>query len=283
MTTSPLAAPTVPGLAEAHPEWRAWLAVLETTAAEAAAPAWAAAVPAEVAGGGPVLAAATLAIERSVVERWLSRLFAATDVTALREAAGRTDALAVLAAAIELDSARLAALAQSADAPVEAFVGVAPLAAVPWLQACGRRWAASVDGAGGASCPVCGAWASLAEARGLERERRLRCARCGGDWRTEWLRCPFCGVDNHARLTSLVSDATGETRKVEACRECSAYVKTVTTLSAADPATLRLLDLATVDLDVAALERGFTRPAGLGQPLGVTVVERRASHRFWRR
>jgi FdhE protein len=70
---------------------------------------------------------------------------------------------------------------------------------------------------------------------------------------------------------------------VEACRECSAYVKTVTTLSAADPATLRLLDLATVDLDLAALERGFTRPAGLGQPLGVTVVERRVSHRFWRR
>lgn len=283
MISSTLAAPTVHGLAQAHPEWRAWLAVLETTAAEAAAPTWASAVPPDIASGSPVLAATTLAIERADVERWLRRLFGATDVAALREAAGRTDAVAVLAAAIELDSARLAALAQAADAPVEAFVGVAPLAAVPWLQACGRRWAASVDGAGGGSCPVCGAWASLAEARGLERERRLRCARCGGDWRTEWLQCPFCGVDDHARLTSLVSDATGETRKVEACRECSGYVKTVTTLSAADPATLRLLDLATVDLDVAALERGFTRPAGLGQPLGVTVVERRASHRFWRR
>jgi FdhE protein len=70
---------------------------------------------------------------------------------------------------------------------------------------------------------------------------------------------------------------------VDACRECSAYVKTITTLAAADAATLRLLDLATVDLDVAALDRGFTRPAGLGQPLAVAVAERRVARRFWHR
>jgi FdhE protein len=282
VTATTLAAPTAQGLADAHPEWRPWLALLEVTAKEAAAPAWADAVPEKTPGAVPALAGATLAIERAVAERWLRRLFAASDVSALREAAMRCDALAVLAAAIELDSARLAALAQAADAPVDAFIAVAPLAAVPWLEACGRRPASSVQ-AHGAWCPTCGAWAALAEARGLERERRLRCARCGGDWRTEWLTCPYCGIDDHTRLASLVGDATGESRKIEACRECTAYVKTVTTLAAADASTLRLLDLATVDLDLAALERGFTRPAGLGQPLGVTVVERPAARRFWRR
>jgi FdhE protein len=282
VTTTTLAAPTPEALAKAHPEWSAWLTLLEVTAEEATAPAWTAAVPAEISSDAPGLHGTTLTVERAVAARWLQRLFGASNVPALPEAAARSDALAVLAAAVELEHGRLVALAQAAGAPEDAFVAVAPLAAVPWLQACGRRWAARVTGRG-ASCPVCGAWAALAEARGLERERRLRCARCGGDWRTEWLTCPYCGVEDHARLTSLVADATGETRKVEACRDCTAYVKTVTTLAAADAPTLRLLDLATVDLDVAALERGFTRPAGLGQPLDVTVVEPRVTRRFWHR
>jgi FdhE protein len=282
MTTTALAAPTPEALAKAHPEWGTWLALLEVSAEEATVVTWADAVPAAISSDAPGLRGATLSIERAVAERWLQRLFGATDVPALREAAARSDALTVLAAAIELDHAQLVTLAQAAGALQEAFIAVAPLAAVPWLEACGRRWAPRVAGQG-ASCPICGAWAALAEARGLERERRLRCARCGGDWRIEWLTCPYCGVEDHARLTSLVADATGETRKVEACRACTAYVKTVTTLAAADATTLRLLDLATVDLDVAALERGFTRPPGLGQPLGVTVVERRAVRRFWHR
>lgn len=282
MTTGTLAAPTARALADAHPEWRAWLALLEITADEAAARVWTDAVPVGTSTARPLLAGATLALERPVVQRWLGRLFAASDVALLREAAVRSDALAVLAAAIELDSAHLARLAEAAGAPVDPFVAVAPLAAVPWLQACGRLAAPPVD-AGGAACPVCGAWATLAEARGLEQQRRLRCGRCGGDWRTEWLACPYCGVDDHARLTSLVAKASGETRKVDACGACMAYLKTVTTLAAADAPALRLLDLATVDLDVAALERGFVHPAGLARPLGVTVVERRSGRRPWRR
>ena len=282
MTATTLAAPTAQSLRAAHPEWREWLALLDVVVEEAARPAWAEAVPAEISRTAPALAASTLAIERAVADRWLHRLFAASGAAPLNEAAARTDALAVLAATIDLDTARLTALAQTGDAPVDAFLAVAPLLALPWLDACRRRSSPTVAGRG-AWCPVCGAWAALAEARGLERERRLRCTRCGGDWRTEWLTCPYCGTDDHARLASLVAEATGETRKVDACRDCTAYVKTVTTLAAADAPTLRLLDLATVDLDLAALERGFTRPAGLGQPLGVTVVERRPARRFWRR
>jgi len=282
VSATALAAPTPEALARAHPEWGAWLAVLEATAAEAAAAAWAAAVPVKTSETPPLLRGATLTVERAVADRWLQRLCAASNVVPLRKAAARADALAVLAAAIELDEASLAALARAAGAPEDAFVAVAALAAVPWLEACGRHLAPRAAG-DGAACPICGAWATLAEARGLEGKRRLRCARCGGDWQTEWLRCPYCGIADHARLASLVADATGQTRKVDACRECSAYVKTITTLTATDAATLRLLDLATVDLDVAALDRGFRRPAGLGQSLGVTVSERRVARRFWHR
>jgi FdhE protein len=276
-----LAAPTPETLAQQHPEWRQWLALLEVTSEEAAVPAWSDAVPAKPCATAPLLAGSALAIERGVAERWLRRLFAASGVETLREAALRSDALSILEATVNLDVARLTALAGEAQAPADAFCAVAPLAAMPWLEACGRRWATRPAAERG-WCPVCGAWPTLAEARGLEGERRLRCARCGGDWRTQWLTCPFCGIDDHTRLTSLVAEGLGESRKIEACRDCMIYVKSVTTLSAADAATLRLLDLATVDLDVAALQRGFSKPAGVGQPLGVTVIERPA-RRFWRR
>jgi FdhE protein len=277
-----LAAPTADALAQEHPEWRAWLALLEVTAEEARGRAWEEAVPTTVSDGCPYLGTTTLAVDRTVAEHWVRRLFAASEVTALGDAGPRIDALALIAAAIRLDAASFAAIAAAAGAPPDALGAVAPLAGVPWLQACGRRWPAGADAAT-SWCPVCGAWATLAEARGLERERRLRCGRCGGDWRTAWLACPFCGNEDHGRLTSLVGERTGDTRKVDACRECTAYVKTVTTLAAADAPTLRLLDLATVDLDVAALERGFTRPGGLGHALDITVVERAPERRFWRR
>ena len=282
MSSTLFAAPTVVHLGQEHPEWRPWLALLDVVASEATARAWAEAVPAEPAVAAPRLAGCALDIERGVAERWLGRLFEASGVEALRETSGRTDALSVLQASVNLDAARLADLARDADAPVDAFSAVTSLAAVPWLEACARL-IGSAPGAVTGWCPTCGAWPTLAEERGLERERRLRCGRCGGDWRTEWLTCPVCGIDDHTRLASLVADALGESRRIDACQNCSGYLKTLTTLAPADAATLRLLDLSTVDLDVAALGRGFTRPAGLGHPLDVTVSERRPTRRFWRR
>ena len=280
MTPAPLfSAPTAQSLGDEHPEWSGWLALLRAVDEEARLPAWKEAVPRLDASRVPRLAGATLEIDRTTAERWVRRLFSVND--GLGEAASHVDALALMQAALELDEASLSTLAGAAGAPAQAFGAVASLAALPWLQACARRLTPSAEADGG-WCPLCGAWAALAEARGLDRERRLRCLRCGGDWRTEWLSCPFCRNDDYRRLASLVAEGTGETRKVDACAECGGYVKTVTTLSAADAPSLRLLDLATVDLDVAAIERGFARPDGLGHRLGVRVIERPA-RRFWRR
>jgi FdhE protein len=279
-TSAAFAPPTVDRLAAEHPEWRAWLDLLDVVAQQAADRAWHEAVPATAEAGTPALAGATLRVDRSATERLTGRLFAASGVDELREAAPRIDALALLAASIELDTSRFDALAQAAGAPAAAVAAVAPLVAVPWLEACRARLPAA-SAADAAWCPVCGAWPTLAEARGLERERRLRCGRCGGDWRTAWLACPFCDNHDHTRLASLVAPEVGDVRKVDACHSCHGYLKTVTTLSAADGPTVRLLDVATVALDVAAMEHGYRRPPGLGRAPGVTVVERRA-RRFWR-
>jgi FdhE protein len=115
------------------------------------------------------------------------------------------------------------------------------------------------------------------EARGVERAYRLRCARCGGDWRAEPVRCPFCGEREHTKLAALASEGRSDLRRVEACTVCLAYVKSVTTLSACAPGDVGLLDLATVDLDVAALEHGYARPARPAFLLGTRVVTRARS------
>lgn len=54
-------------------------------------------------------------------------------------------------------------------------------------------------------------------------------------------------------------------------------MKSVTTLGPCPPDELLLLDLETVELDVAALEHGYRRPDGLGHPIDVTVAPRRRS------
>ena len=293
MRATTLSAPTAEALAREHPEFRGWLGLLAAVRDEAAAPAWVEAVPdplPDTAIGAPLLAGAALTIEPGVAAAWLRRLFdaAAAAAPVLAGAADRFDVLAAMQAAVSLDVARMDAVADAADLPRPPVAAVLPLAAYPWLQQCAALVGGHVAAEHTAAwCPICAAWATLAEARGLEGARRLRCGRCGGDWRAQWLRCPFCGTDEHARLRGLVGAEPGESRRADGCAVCGAWVKTIATLGPSDVDALRLLDLATVDFDVAALERGWKRPAGLGAPLGVRVVARdptsatRRRRRWW--
>jgi FdhE protein len=118
-------------------------------------------------------------------------------------------------------------------------------------------------------CPVCGAWPTIAEARGLEGTRRFRCGRCGGDWDASWLACPYCGNREHTQLGALVPSHDTTTLRVETCTRCLGYVKTVTALRPCPPMEVALLDLETVALDIAALEHGYRRPEALAVDLRV--------------
>jgi FdhE protein len=81
----------------------------------------------------------------------------------------------------------------------------------------------------------------------------------------------FCKNDDHERLLSLVPDNGAANRRIEGCQACAGYLKSLNTLQGADPLSVMLDDLATVDLDIAAIEQGLRRPDGSGYPLNPTV------------
>lgn len=181
--------------------------------------------------------------------------------------------MAELAGQVKVDTALLAALGQ--------------LVAFPLFQACGRRGAPLVARAGwdAAYCPVCAAWPTLAELRGLERRRYLRCGRCASGWAFRQDGCVYCGSTDSKSAGYLAPEADRESRRAQTCAECQGYLKAVTTVRPLGPAEIGLRDLETLELDAAAIERGFGRPDAAGFPLRVTieVARQRAPWTPWRR
>jgi len=312
-----VASPSARGLADlvrTRPEWRPWLAVLELVTEAAGDRGWRLAVPepAPPSDTAPALAGATLTPDARLVRRWGRRLLetaaGAEGATALARIARADDATLaeMLECGLAQDGARVSALAVRLGVEAEALGAVTAVAPVPLLRACAERWRERVSPAWSHGyCPICGAWPALAEARGLERARRLRCGRCAADWDFAWLKCVYCGMDDHARLGRLVSDADAavepsaaaaprfaramiprdpiRSTTVETCLACRGYLKTVTTLGPTPADELGVLDLATVELDVAAIGSGYSRPVGPGAPLGARVHPRDAGLlRGWR-
>src|SRR2546425_5821291 len=281
-------------LAEAcrqRPEAAGWLGLIEAALRESTqSKVWPAAVPRlakDRTVRAPLLDRSRISIDDRAVTRWIRRVVRLAAALDNGEAAAlgrvnvrRLDALLLLEAAVSQDDARVDAVAAAAGAEPPAMRGVAQMAALPLLQACGRALAGEVQPSWGEGyCPVCGAWPTLAEVRGLERKRSLRCGRCGTGWEGPWLRCPYCGETNHEHLGYLAPEEGGEARKVEVCDSCKGYLKAQATVRALEPWAVLLEDLKTLPLDVAAVERGYQRPERPGYALEARLTARR--RRFW--
>jgi FdhE protein len=243
-----------------HPESEAWLGLLEAALAESEeGGAWEAAVPpgpvADRPVKAPLLYRTHIAVDERAARRWVTRLAARANV-------GRVDAVALLEAGVRQESP---------DPP--ALRVVAQMAAVPLLHACARVLGPAVpDSWWEGYCPLCGAWPVLAEYIGLERKRRLRCGRCGTGWAIPMLRCIFCDETDHEQLGYLAPEGDEEMRKVEVCNSCKGYVKALTTVRSLAPWAILLDDLATVHLDLVAIERGYERPERPGYALEARVA-----------
>ena len=263
-----------------NPEADLWLALVEEALSESAeVDRWRVEVPAlapRTEAGAPLLHGAEIAVDAQRVRRFVRRLVRVAGLNG-----GTPESLnpiGMLAAAVCQDDARIDPLAEDSVA----LRVVAQVAALPLLVAAAQTITADVPTAWPEGyCPVCGAWPALAEFRGIERKRWLRCGRCGSAWEIAWLRCAFCGETNHEHLGYLAPEEAETSRKVEVCDTCKGYLKAEPTVRALPWWGVVLDDAATVALDVAALDRGYHRPERPGFALDVRIVARRSG--FWTR
>ena len=245
-----------------RPELARWLHPLGLAIAATSNEPWRGLVPlfaASAEAGAPVLHNAIVQLPADALHVHVRAIIAA--------ALGHStpdilDATALLHAAIAHDDEAIAELAAELRIDTPSLTVAAQLAALTVLHVCAQAAdAETIAGWTYGYCPVCGSQPTLAEVLGLERRRSLRCGRCGAGWHTDVLRCAFCGELDHNKLGSLVPEGTaGQLAWVETCDSCHGYLKVRAALRAARPHLVLIEDARSVELDVAAVERGFHRP-----------------------
>ena len=270
-----------------RPEWQTWLGLLGTISRALDDNGWR--IPlnemelsraSSGQEGAPFLNGRTLEVDAERVGRLVRGLAATASAgdmeggISLRQyRPSQAEALDLISAAVRQASDEIRLLAHERQVDEGALASVAHLATLPLLQSCRQLlesrmpiyWPQGY-------CPVCAAWPVLAERRGLDRSRRLRCGRCAAEWEVQWLYCIYCGERDHQRLGSLIPENGGERLKVETCGTCRGYLKSIATLQGFPPLELLLQDLETLELDLVALNRSYARPVKSGFTLDVQIV-----------
>ena len=253
--------------------------------------------PAQAEHGVPLLHGQTLQVDGAQVRRLLVRLAKLTAAASVDGAAaasaiaraaeqGRLDATALVGCAVTQDPDGLQRLRDASDVDLTLLATLGQLVLLPLLLACGRRAEPLLGAVRWQSgwCPVCAAWPTLAELRGLARDLYLRCGRCGSGWRSERRGCVYCGNQDKEAQGYFAAERERESRRAAVCAACKGYLKTFATLGPLDPGELLVRDLQSLELDVTAIEHGYERPDGLGWELAAEVVAAPArSGDGWRR
>jgi len=104
-------------------------------------------------------------------------------------------------------------------------------------------------------CPLCGSYPDMAYLAD-QGKRFLHCEFCGYEWYYPRLKCPFCENDQSKELGYFVSEEE-EGFRVDFCKKCNRYIKTLDMRIIEQPAPLELENLITLHLDMLAHEQGF--------------------------
>jgi formate dehydrogenase accessory protein FdhE len=113
-------------------------------------------------------------------------------------------------------------------------------------------------------CPFCGGapWVSARREGSLTEgaRRTLACSLCGLEWAFERIRCPCCFEEDPRKLPSFGDPAHPSVRvvRIDACETCRRYVKSIDLSEDALPIP-EVDDLATLAMDLWAVDQGFTR------------------------
>jgi len=104
-------------------------------------------------------------------------------------------------------------------------------------------------------CALCGADPDFAVITPAA-ERHLICSRCTLQWKFEPLTCPYCRNSDRSLITSFATP-DGQYR-VYACDVCQRYLKAYDGRRATRPVMPVVDSLATLPLDAAAMQRGYS-------------------------
>ncbi len=104
-------------------------------------------------------------------------------------------------------------------------------------------------------CALCGGEPDLAVITPAA-ERHLVCSRCTLRWKFEPLTCPYCRNSNKAQITSFAT--TDGRYRVYACDVCRRYLKAYDARRATRPLMPVVDGVATLPLDAAAMQRGYS-------------------------
>ena len=107
-------------------------------------------------------------------------------------------------------------------------------------------------------CPACGSWPALAEVVG--GHRTLRCSFCSSAWEPRTYGCIYC-ADRSDQFVTAAPDEHRKDRRIEACGACGGYLKTIDLTALSPFPLLSITDIETTDLDLAAMDHRFQRPA----------------------
>jgi FdhE protein len=212
----------------------------------------------------PVLAPAALRLAEA-----LARGGAGEAADHIREtlASGRIEPASLLAASLQRDQAALRVGAAHRGLSPDLLWLVAELAVSPFVHALQRLLfdrAAAPELLGALTawnhgyCPACGSWPAVAEVVG--GHRTLRCSFCAAAWELTTYACIYCRESGEKFVTAAPNEERKD-RRVEVCNACGGYLKTIDLADLSPFPLLSISDIETTDLDVAAMEHGYARPA----------------------
>lgn len=180
---------------------------------------------------------------------------------------GQIDAASLLTASLHRDQAALRTGAAHRGLAPDLLWLVAELAVSPFAHALQQlllgapsapELRAALDAWNHGYCPACGSWPALAEVVG--GHRTLRCSFCSAAWELTAYACIYCAESGEPFVTAAPNDERKD-RRVEVCSTCGGYLKTIDLPDLSPFPLLSISDIETTDLDVAAMEHGYARPA----------------------
>jgi FdhE protein len=134
---------------------------------------------------------------------------------------------------------------------------LAELATSPFAHALQRALLPAAADWNHGYCAMCGSWPALMEV--VEGHRILRCSFCASAWERTEYSCTYCG-DSSETFVTAAPDQGRIQRRLEVCGACQGYLKTLDVTSLSPFPLLAIYDMETMDLDLAAMEHGYSRP-----------------------